>query len=332
MPNTNEIITMSGRSAEEIKAEIRFNMRNMVNSAVSIGLDLLEMKEACRHGEWLPFLKEIGISSSTARNYMNIAEQVSADSKMAQLPYTKILALLSAPPEDREELAEMAEGMSAAEIRRLTEERNKAAEAANMETARADQAERDAKAFNQENANLRNHVSVLQNELNKEKQHVQDLKKENTKLLDEIDDMANNPAETKLLSAMMENEQLKADLLAAENNRVEVEVFPADYEELKRQQKELIEAAAEAEARAADAEAALEEARSENARNGISEYEKLHLAMKNFLMQCELMACNPAGLLGERDRALKDVERLQQWCEVMGEALKGVIPVKAVVL
>jgi DNA repair exonuclease SbcCD ATPase subunit len=230
---------------------------------------------------------------------MNIAEQVSADSKMAQLPYTKILALLSAPPEDREELAEMAEGMSAAEIRRLTEERNKAAEAANMETARADQAERDAKAFNQENANLRNHVSVLQNELNKEKQHVDDI---------------------------------RARLLEAENNRVEVEVFPADYEELKRQQKELIEAAAEAEARAADAEAALEEARSENARNGISEYEKLHLAMKNFLMQCELMACNPAGLLGERDRALKDVERLQQWCEVMGEALKGVIPVKAVVL
>ena len=165
MPNTNEIITASGRSAEEIKASIRFNMRGMVNGALEIGRDLIEMKEACRHGEWMPFLKEVGISSSTANNYMNIARNVSAESKVAQLPYTKILALLSAPPEEREELAEMAEDMSAAEIRRLTEERNRAAEAANTETARADQAEMDAKMYNQENAGLRNEIQLLRNKL-----------------------------------------------------------------------------------------------------------------------------------------------------------------------
>ena len=143
--NTGTIITASGRTLEEMKAGIRIRMRNMVNSALEIGFDLMEAKDACRHGEWMPFLKDIGLSASTAANYMRIAKEVSADSKMATLPYTKILALLAAPPEEREELAAAAEDMSAAEIRRLTEERNRAAEAANSETVRADQAEKDAK-------------------------------------------------------------------------------------------------------------------------------------------------------------------------------------------
>ena len=328
MPNTNEIITASGRSAEEIKASIRFNMRGMVNGALEIGRDLIEMKEACRHGEWMPFLKEVGISSSTANNYMNIARNVSAESKVAQLPYTKILALLSAPPEEREELAEMAEDMSAAEIRRLTEERNRAAEAANTETARADQAEMDAKMYNQENAGLRNEIQLLRNKLSIAQESAKDSRFNEKLAFDQLHE------EQKKNEAMEDElEKTKAALLTAENNRVEVEVAPADYEELKRQQKELIEAAAEAEERAAEAEAALEEVRSENARSGISEYEKLHYAMKTFLMQCEMMACNTAGLVSDRDKVKRDVERLAQWCEVMLEEIdKNVVPGMAVVV
>ena len=114
MPNT--ITTNKGRSMEEITASVRIHMRNMVNNALELGTDLAEAKEACAHGQWLPWLKSVGISSSTAANYMRIAREVEADSRVAQLPYTKILALISAPPEEREELAEMAEDMSAAEI------------------------------------------------------------------------------------------------------------------------------------------------------------------------------------------------------------------------
>ena len=172
------IITATGRTREEITASVRIHMRSMVNNALEIGLDLIDMKDACQHGEWMPWLKEIGLSASTAANYMRIAREVNGDSKVAQLPYTKILALMAAPKEDREALAETAESMSAAEIRKLTEERNKAAEAANMETARADQAEADAKMFNQEAANLRNKVSVMQNELNKQTQYAESLREE----------------------------------------------------------------------------------------------------------------------------------------------------------
>ena len=322
--NTGTIITASGRTLEEMKAGIRIRMRNMVNSALEIGFDLMEAKEACRHGEWMPFLKDIGLSASTAANYMRIAKEVSADSKMAQLPYTKILALMAAPKEDREALAEVAGEMSAAEIRRLTEERNKAAEAANSETVRADQAEADAKMFSQEAANLRNKVSVLQNELNGKKQYADDLRRvldnkeeEMQRLLRQCDEEAREEEREKLQA---EIDDLRGKLIVAENQQ-KIEVVPADYEQLKRERQELIEAAAEAETRAAEAEAALEEMQNENAQDGVSDFEKMHFALRGFLMQCEHMALQPVGLYRDAEKALKDVGRLRLWCDTIEKAL-----------
>lgn len=300
MPNTMQITTMSGRTLEEVKAGIRMRMRNMVFNALEIGNDLIEAKEACEHGQWLPFLRDIGFSSSTAANYMRIAKEVSADSRVAQLPYTKILAVLAAPPEEREELAAAAEDMSAAEIKRLTEERNKAAEAANVESARAEQAEREAKEYYDEIAHLR----------------------------------------TKIQGLEAKSEKMKADLLTAENNRVEVEVerIPEDYDIMKarlaaaeKNAQELMDAAADAEERAAAAEAELEEARAENAQGGTSEYEKMHFAMKTFLMQCELMACRPEKLLRDAEKVQRDVDRLMTWCEAITRAMNVHIVEGAVV-
>lgn len=300
MPNTMQLTTMSGRTLEEVKAGIRMRMRNMVFNALEIGNDLIEAKEACEHGQWLPFLRDIGFSSSTAANYMRIAKEVSADSRVAQLPYTKILAVLAAPPEEREELAAAAEDMSAAEIKRLTEERNKAAEAANVESARAEQAEREAKEYYDEIAHLR----------------------------------------TKIQGLEAKSEKMKADLLTAENNRVEVEVerIPEDYEIVKarlaaaeKNAQELMDAAADAEERAAAAEAELEEARAESAQSGTSEYEKMHFAMKTFLMQCELMACRPEKLLRDAEKVQRDVDRLMTWCEAITRAMNVHIVEGAVV-
>lgn len=327
MPNT-QITTMSGRTLEEVKAGIRMRMRNMVFNALEIGNDLIEAKEACEHGQWLPFLRDVGFSASTAANYMRIAREVGADSRMAQLPYTKILAVLAAPPEEREELAAAAEDMSAAEIRRLTEERNKAAEAANVESARADQAERVA-------AELGKRIDSM------EEKHQQELatcdeearEEEREKAEKEIRHLKrlNEDLQSAGKRIMDERDDLKARLLTAENNRVEVEKIPEDYEIVKarlaaaeRSAQELIDAAAEAEERAAAAEAELEETRAENAQNGTSEYEKMHFAMKTFLMQCELMACRPEKLLRDAEKVLRDVERLRIWCEAITTALTNV--------
>ena len=313
--NMGLITTASGRTLEEMKAGIRIRMRNMVNNALEIGIDLMEVKEACRHGEWMPFLREIGISASSAANYMRIAKEVNADSAMARLPYTKILALLSAPAEEREELAAAAEDMSAAEIRRLTEERNRAAEAANTETMRADQAEEalrkseaDAKDIYDRNASLRTEMQNLQVKLEKAREGQKQAE-----------------AGCNILKGSVEKQKeiindLQEKLIVAENQQ-KIEVVPADYEQLKRERQELIEAAAEAEARAAEAEAALEDLRDENAQSGVSDFEKMHFALRSFLMQCEFMALTPGGLYRDAEKALKDVGRLRLWCDTLEKAL-----------
>ena len=318
MPNTAIITTASGRTLEEVKAGIRIRMQNMVNSALEIGMDLTEAKDACRHGEWLPFLKEIGLSASTAANYMRIAKEVSADSKMATLPYTKILALMAAPKEEREALAEAAEDMSAAEIRRLTEERNRAAEAANVESARADQAEKDAKQFYQDNAKLRTEIQTLEYTLDQKEEEMQ-------RLLRQCDEEAREEEREKLQKQI---DDLRGKLLFAENNRVEVEkrveVAPADYHRLKMEQQELLDAAAAAEERANEAESELERLRMEAA--GGKQMDKpvgivLGQAVNAFLRECDMMTFNPAELQRDSYAVRHCVEQLRDWCRRMDEAM-----------
>ena len=323
---------------DEVKAGIRMRMKNMVFNALEIGNDLIEAKEACGHGQWLPFLRDIGFSASTAANYMRIAKEVVADSKVAQLPYTKILAVLAAPPEEREELATAAEDMSAAEIRRLTEERNKAAEAANVESARADEAEKTAKQLSrlldEKEEETQRMLQACDREAREEERGK--LEKEIRHLRQLADDQ--NHAAQRM---MEERDELRAKLLTAENNRVEVEVekIPEDYEAVKarlaaaeKSARELIDAAAEAEERAAAAEAELEEIRTENSQGGVSDYEKLHFAMKTFMLQCDVMVCRPERLIRDADRIRQDVNRLQVWCEAMMQAVSGVQRVEGAVV
>ena len=296
MSERTDIITGSGRTVAEITASVRMHMKGMVNNAVEIGLDLLEMKEACKHGEWLPWLKEIGLSASTAGNYMRVAKNVKADSKMAQLPYTKILALMAAPADQQEELTEMAEDLSAAEIRRLTEEKNKAAEAVNIETARADQAEKEAKEYYQDAAALRNKVNMLQSELDYHRQTA---------------------------------DQLRGELFEAENNRVEVEVekkvevAPADYDRLKAERQELLEAATRAEERAVEAEDELERMRLAGSAPEIEKPVGIRLneAVNAFLSECDMMPFDPAGLQKDMFAIEHGLELMKDWLERMQGAL-----------
>ena len=317
------ITTASGRTLNEMKAEIRIRMRNMVNSALEIGIDLTEAKDACRHGEWLPFLKEIGLSASTAANYMRIAKEVHADSKMAGLPYTKILALLAAPPEEREELAAAAEDMSAAEIRRLTEERNRAAEAANTETQRADQAEAHAKQFYQENAHLRTEIQNLEARLEGKEDEMQ-------RLLRECDEEAREEEREKIQAEM---EDLRGKLIVAEN-QTKIEVVPEDYAQLKRNQQELLEAAASAEDRASAAEAELERMQTEG---GPKPMEKpvgivLGQAMNAFFRECDMMPFDPAQLQRDSYAVRHCLEAIRDWCRRMDDALEMPVITEASVI
>lgn len=294
------------RSIDEIGASLRLNMMDMVNRAIAIGQDLIDAKELLGHGNFMPWLKNFGISTSTASNYMRVAREIIPGSRLSTLPYSKALALLAAPAEEREELAEKADDKSAAEIRKLIDERNRAAEAANAETVRADQAERDAKEFNQENAALRvklqnkeeqykKEIFGLRNEANKQRQYAESLKEE--------------------------LEKKRADLLIAENNRVEVEVPPADYEDLKRTQAELLAAAEDAERRAAEAEAERDMLRSQGGVEADEPWKVLKIAMTRFMADCEMMPAEPARLIPDENRITACLSRIEKWTDMMRIAL-----------
>lgn len=303
MENNGTII----RSIEEITISAKMNMQDMIGKAIALGRDFMDAKELLGHGKFLPWLETLGVSSSTASNYMKVAREIKPGTLMASLPYSKALALLSAPAEDREELAAQAEDKSAAEIRKLIEERNRAAEAANTESARADRAEHDAKRFYDENAMLNNKISVLDNkisvlnnEFNKQRQYAEDLREK---------------------------------LIIAENEKtVEViEKAPADYERLKRNQADLMEAAARAEERAAELEEQLEAARSGQAQD-VPAMVTLGKAMNAFFSECEMMPFYPADLVGDSAAILNKVEQMEEWCRRMHDVLDAAASGKVVIV
>ena len=306
------------RTMEEITASARINMADMINRAIALGQDLIDAKEQLGHGKFGPWLKELGISTSTAGNYMKVAREIAPGSRLAGLPYSKALALLSAPADEREELAGEAESKSAAEIRRLIEERNRAIEAANAETARADQAEQDAKMFNQENAHLRTEIRTLEALMDR-------VEPETQELLRKCDEEARAEEREKINDEMEKmRQQLECEharALTAENNVVEVDVVPADYEELKKTRAELLAAAADAEQRAADAEAELEALRANGSGAAEPAWKILKKALDRFMTDCELLPMDPASLIGCESRIDTSIGWLESWCGAMREAM-----------
>lgn len=115
--------------------------------------------------------------------------------------------------------------------------------------------------------------------------------------------------------------ELKAKLLTAENNRVEV--VPADYDQLKRDRADLIEAAEEAEKRAAEAEARLEEARQAVGNAGGDAYQELHAAVYRFMATGELLFTRADELARDR-RTMGQINILGSWISAMqGELQKA---------
>ena len=67
--------------------------------------------------------------------------------------------------------------------------------------------------------------------------------------------------------------------------------------------------------------------------NNSSQYEKLHLAMRTFMLQCEGMAFRPSELGKDQGKARTDVEWLREWCNRMLAGLDSCITAeKAVVV
>ena len=130
----NELKTT--RTLDVVAAEIRTLTASMLNGIIEIGRRLAEAKTMVPYGQFGNWVKEnTGYSSSTANNFMRLFEEYgSAQSSLfgataesqtiGKLSYTKALALLALPAEDRESFAEEvhAEDISVRELREKIKE------------------------------------------------------------------------------------------------------------------------------------------------------------------------------------------------------------------
>ncbi len=141
--NENTIAAEIVRTKEIIAIEIRTHSNQFKEQALSyaikIGRLLCEAKELVDHGEWGNWLEEqTEFKQSTANNLMRIYKEYSADQvgffgdaksqTLGNLSYSKALALLDVPAEEREAFAEdnNVDELSTRELEKLIKERDEA--------------------------------------------------------------------------------------------------------------------------------------------------------------------------------------------------------------
>lgn len=146
----NEHVITARRTPEIIAGEIRTFTASMLNNIIEIGRRMCEAKELLPYGEFGKWITEAtGYSSSTANNFMRLYQEYGADQgslfgaevdcqTFGKLSYSKALALLAVPKEERETVAAEldAEHLSTRELEKALRERDearKAAAAANEE-------------------------------------------------------------------------------------------------------------------------------------------------------------------------------------------------------
>ncbi|MBO7668338.1 MAG: DUF3102 domain-containing protein [Firmicutes bacterium] len=152
------------RTLEMVTEEIRYldhqAKRLVLGHAIEIGRRLVEAKALVPYGEWGGYIREqLNYSQSTAQNFMRIFDEygaaqqslfgpVAESQALGNLSYTKALALLAVPREEREDFAESvdAEHLSTRELKEAIRERDearKAQEEAEAEAKRAKAFEKD---------------------------------------------------------------------------------------------------------------------------------------------------------------------------------------------
>ena len=145
------------RTPEIVAAEIRTFTASMLNSIIEIGRRMCEAKEMLEHGEFIPWIEQnTGYSQSTANNFMRLYREygeeqgslfgtgVSNSQTFGNLTYSKALALLALPAQEREEFVEThaVDDMTTAELKAVIRERDEARKALQTTQARLEDTQR----------------------------------------------------------------------------------------------------------------------------------------------------------------------------------------------
>lgn len=179
-------IEMISREENNLQAErltiienrIFDNMNRVVEGLLDIGRCLNQVKDEgiAPHGEWEAWVENrLGMNLRTAQRYMKAAREVSSNSRLSQLAFTKIEALLALPAEEREAFAEEvdAENKSVRELRAAIKAKEAAEKALEKERARREQAEADLLNQTEQDGNAQAEIDRLQAEIDDQEAEIE---------------------------------------------------------------------------------------------------------------------------------------------------------------
>lgn len=315
----NEITRTLPVITEEIRYLDQQAKRLVLGHAIEIGRRLTEAKALVQHGEWESWLREeVRYSTSSANNFMQIFKAygatqqslfgpVAVSEELGNLPYTKALALLAVPEEERERFVaeHPVEEMSVRELKQAIKERDE---------ARALAEERQKKLTEAMNSEAQEGIRRTEAE-----SKLQKTEKERDKLQRRITELENRPVEVavqrdeKAIQAAVKDAEAKAEqelrtlklrLADAEEQlqKAQKGTDAGKLEEAQAEAQRLREAAVKAERKAALGEAAALFKQWQGLRN-------------------QLMAALATLDEGNRERMTKAVQaQARMWAESLEEA------------
>ena len=215
-----------GRSADGIATEIRVIVQQartmMATAVIEVGKRLIEAQELVPHGEWGEYVtRSCGFSQRTAQAYMQLAANSANAQTIADLPYSKALALLALPEGQIEEFraGHSVEDVSVRELKRqIAEYKDRLEKAADAGAAQQQQ----LLLATEENGALKQRLESIDADY---KGQLDTVDRENDLLRAELEAAKNRPAEiseeeaAKLRAegaaqAHSEHAQNEADLIA----------------------------------------------------------------------------------------------------------------------
>ncbi|MEC1716633.1 DUF3102 domain-containing protein [Schinkia azotoformans] len=186
----------------------------LLHSSIEIGKRLVEAKELVAHGQWGGWLESnVDYSQSTANNLMQIYREYGEDPPkiptLGNLSYTKALALLGVPEEEREQfVAENdVENMSAKELQKVIKEKQKLEKELEKKDAAAEK----------EKVKLQKNIDQLRKQLEEANEG-------------KVDEEEVKRMQIDLAESQIKIQQLEADLKAKPIEAATVEVIPEEVE------------------------------------------------------------------------------------------------------
>ena len=314
----------------EYEARIHLYKEQIGTGYIGIGRTLNEAKEAkvVPHGQWEEWVtKTTGLTPRQAQRCMQAATEIRDGSAMARLEMSKALLLLGSglDEEAREEIAAKAADDGATvkalreEILQVKAERQQVEDQLRArEEAHREQLEtvRDEAYRRGEGAGKLEAAEHYREEIRQKEETIRD-----HAIVFESNERANRENLEKIFSLQddLERERERVTELRKQLDEQQTAAPDADREIL-------LQAAAEAEQRAADAEAELEALKAGGAGQPEPVWKVLKVAMTRFMTDCEMMPLDPAAMAADKVRIEANLTRLEKWADMMRIALAGVVP------